>query len=216
MELIGADAELTSYLESIEVRAHPISSFEAAEGSLVVVSSQAKMRDFGREPHLQGFLAGRGKALFLNPNEGASKSCFPLAMWNIRDHFGTSTFFSGTWDAPSHWGGERAFVAPGHFLAESLVCSDDLRWWNSGQIGPSVCEWAFERPRPRDEGLISLFQYVAPHGYLESARDFSKYQSSLVLESRAGKGKLIASTLCLADDPLAKRVIANLISYAST
>jgi hypothetical protein len=83
-------------------------------------------------------------------------------------------------------------------------------------MGPTVCEWAFNRPKKVDEKerkLRSLAEYLAPHGYIHSLTAIEEYQGSAVIEWGPEKGKLMASTLRLADNPLARRVIANLVLY---
>jgi hypothetical protein len=162
--------------------------------------------EIGGKSRLQDFLSSGKNVLFLNPTAEQAE-LLPLSLWKISDRFRRSHTFGG---------GECAFIPPGHPLADGLVCPDDLRWWNPGPAGPSVCEWAFSLPRPEHKNLVSLCDYNAPHGYLKAPQDFENYRAALIFESAVGKGRLIASTLRLADDPIARRIIANLISkYAS-
>jgi beta-galactosidase len=201
--LLGNDPELAAYLESLGAQVHRIPSLQAARQDLTIVSGKAEI---GGKSRLQDFLSSGKNVLFLNPTAEQAE-LLPLSLWKISDRFRRSHTFGG---------GECAFIPPGHPLADGLVCPDDLRWWNPGPAGPSVCEWAFSLPRPEHKNLVSLCDYNAPHGYLKAPQDFENYRAALIFESAVGKGRLIASTLRLADDPIARRIIANLISkYAS-
>lgn len=205
LRLLGDDPELSKYLKSLGAQIHLISYLNASEDHLVIVSPQTRPEAFGGKTGLRDFAARGGRLLFLNPSREQAEM-LPLRMWKISDRFRSGHV---------HSGGECAFIPPGHPLGEDLACPDDLRWWNSGPAGPTVCEWAFDRPSPQQRDVVSLTEYVHPHSYLRSPEDFEKYRGVLVFESRVGKGHLIASTLRLAEDPVAKRVLVNLIVRSS-
>jgi hypothetical protein len=73
-----------------------------------------------------------------------------------------------------------------------------------------VCEFAYQLPD--GDGITKLARHIQPHGYLKS-RQISDFTSCPAFEVKRGSGKVIVSSFLMADDPLARRFTANLISY---
>ena len=88
----------------------------------------------------------------------------------------------------------------------------DMHWWNAavGDV-PRVCRVSYQFPDT--PGVTKLAQHIQVHGYLRGGRDISTYTSWPVFEVQMGKGRVIVSSLLLADDPIARRSIKNLIGY---
>ena len=88
----------------------------------------------------------------------------------------------------------------------------DMHWWNA-EAGdfPRVCRTSYQFADT--PGVMKLAQHIQVHGYLRGGRGISSYTSWPVFEVSQGKGRLIVSSLLLADDPLSKRFTRNLISY---
>jgi hypothetical protein len=217
ISLLGDDGELSPYLASLGLQVKFISSYQDANEKLIVIGSKLNAHESGGRAKLLQFVESGGRALFLKPDPSQSE-LFDLPLWRISEKFGTRTFFDNAWNAPAAWGGEFVSIAPRHPLVDGLSVPDDLRWWNSGVVGPSVCEWAFDRPQPNKKGkntYTTLCDYVAPHGYLGSVEEFEKYRGAVVLENNFGKGRVAISTLRLADDPVARRLVGNLVRYVN-
>jgi hypothetical protein len=217
ISLLGDNGELSPYLESLGLGVKLVSSYHDAEGKLLIIGSELKAGKSGGRNKLLQFAESGGKVLFLKPDLSQA-DLFRLPLWRISDKFGTRTFFDNSWNAPAAWGGEFVSIPPKHPLVNGLSLPDDLRWWNAGLIGPTVCEWAFDRPLSNSKGkpvYTSLCDYVAPHGYLGSVQEFEKYRGSVVLENNLGKGRIVVSTLRLADDPVARRLLGNLVRYVN-
>jgi len=88
----------------------------------------------------------------------------------------------------------------------------DMHWWNAtaGDF-PRVCRVSYQFADT--PSVTRLAQHIQVHGYLRGGRDISSYTSWPVFEVQTGKGRLIVSSLLLADDPIAKRFTANLVNY---
>ena len=88
----------------------------------------------------------------------------------------------------------------------------DMHWWNAESGGlPRVCATSYQIPDA--PGLKKLVQHIQPHGYLKSPGDIARHTSWLVFELSSGKGRIIVSSLLLADDPISRRFTANLVRY---
>jgi Glycosyl hydrolases family 2/Glycosyl hydrolases family 2, sugar binding domain/Glycosyl hydrolases family 2, TIM barrel domain len=212
----GCQTEMLDYIISLGFRPRPVSSLSEVQGSLLVIGPCFQREFIGEKSELDRYIAAGGKVLFLNPSP-AQDDLLPLPVWKISDRFGRRNFHEKAWNSPACWGGEFVFISPGHQLIQGLCPPDDLRWWNSGPTGPTVCDWAFDRPgrvSQKERSISSLVDYTAPHGYLGSPQDIVEFQASCAFELQTNSGRLLASTLCLADDPVARRVIANLILYS--
>ena len=107
------------------------------------------------------------------------------------------------------------------FEAELLDGMDpmDMHWWNNnidkesatGMDTPRVCRTSYQFADV--PGVTKLAQHIQPHGYIRSGRTIATYTSWPVFEVQMGKGRLIASSLLLTNDPLAKRFTTNLVKY---
>ena len=88
----------------------------------------------------------------------------------------------------------------------------DMHWWNA-EPGDTVRVCRFSYQLPEGEGVTLLARHVQPHGYVRSGRQVSDYTSWPAFEARRGGGKVIVTSLLMADDPIARRFWSNLISY---
>ena len=86
----------------------------------------------------------------------------------------------------------------------------DMHWWNAtaGDF-PRVCRMSYQFADA--PGIIKLAQHIQPHGYIRGGRDISSYTSWPVFEVNQDKGRLIVTSLLLADDPIARRFMRNLV-----
>lgn len=105
-------------------------------------------------------------------------------------------------------------------LPESPVFSGikplDLAWFYDGERRvPKACSAVYKIDGTKPE-ITALANYCDIHGYLQQAADIRKYTGTPLLEIRAGRGRVIASELCLekgATDPIAQRILSNIINY---
>ena len=87
----------------------------------------------------------------------------------------------------------------------------DMHWWNAAKNdAPRVCSRSYQFSGA--PGIRNLAQHIQPHAYLH-AGDIVGLISWPVFEYGAGKGRVIVSSLRLADDPISKRFTVNLIRY---
>ncbi len=88
----------------------------------------------------------------------------------------------------------------------------DMHWWNaeSGDV-PRVCAKAYKLSD--GQGITKLVQHIQPHGYLHGANAIDEFTSWPVFEYTVGKGRIMVSSMRLADDPISKRFTANLLRY---
>ncbi len=115
--------------------------------------------------------------------------------------------------------GARTVGASGDFVevfeAELLSGMDpmDMHWWNASPAGlVRVCEKSYQMPDA--PGIRKLAQHIQPHGYLRQGKQqIARYTSWPVFEIAKGSGRMIVSSMLLADDPLAKRFTANLLNH---
>ncbi len=89
----------------------------------------------------------------------------------------------------------------------------DMHWWNASPGGlVRVCSKSYQMPDA--PGITKLAQHIQPHSYLRQGKEqIARYTSWPVVEMKVGEGRLIISSMLLADDPLAKRFTANLVDY---
>jgi hypothetical protein len=86
----------------------------------------------------------------------------------------------------------------------------DFRLWNGdSQKGPRICDRMFQWNDSENIKLIG--ECIVPHGYLNSPSDVKKYRGSPVFEIKIESGRMIISSLCLANDPIAHKFYHNLI-----
>lgn len=88
----------------------------------------------------------------------------------------------------------------------------DMHWWNAGPDGlPRICAKSYRIPDAPN--VKKLVQHIQPHGYIRRAAQLEGYISWPVFEVKTGRGRMVVSSLLLADDPIARRFTANLIGY---
>jgi Glycosyl hydrolases family 2, sugar binding domain/Glycosyl hydrolases family 2/Glycosyl hydrolases family 2, TIM barrel domain len=222
--LVGGDKEAAAYLESIGIKAEQ--RLEVAWGhidtALVVVCGHVTDTSLGNKSEMQSYISKGGKVLFIEASSNLA-DFLPLSPHLIAEKC------KHTWDPPARWGAEYLDVAPKSPLSLDIVPVDDMRWWNTDDdVGPRLADVIFEHPavlaRTAEEfrNVRSLASYLAPHGYLkteappESRITLDEFRGSAVIEWPIGKGKLVASTLRLADDPIARKVLSNTLRYLAS
>ena len=92
----------------------------------------------------------------------------------------------------------------------------DLAWFErSGRQLPIACTGVFQIPSNCPD-TIALAWQCDIHGYLHNPAEIMQISGSPFLEITSGKGRLLASELCLETaqaDPVACRLLMNSISY---
>lgn len=97
-----------------------------------------------------------------------------------------------------------------HSLLDSLDPMD-MHWWNAtGDDGVRVCRSAYVVPEA--PAITELVRHIEPHGYIKLS-DLPSYTSIPVFEVKSGSGRMVVDSLILADDPISKRFLVNLIRY---
>jgi beta-galactosidase len=88
----------------------------------------------------------------------------------------------------------------------------DMHWWNAAPNDvPRVCVSSYQFPDA--SGITKLVQHIQPHGYIKRPGQIADLTSWPVFEIAVGEGRVVVSSLLLADDPISKRFTANLIRY---
>jgi len=107
--------------------------------------------------------------------------------------------------------GEYLRIPSSHPIREGLEPLD-LRRWNGDRLrGPRICDRMFQFGDFAD--LSVMGDCIVPHGYLSQPSEVKKYRGSPLFQIRLGKGRVVVSSLRLAEDPLAHRLHYNLIRY---
>ena len=90
----------------------------------------------------------------------------------------------------------------------------DLAWFELGEGRiPRACRGVYQIESRRSDTNM-LAEVVDIHGYLKTSADLAKYSGTPLVQLDAGKGRLIASEMMLAEapqDPIAGRLLANLV-----
>ena len=213
--LIGRDAKTAAYLESINLKpdARAAADWKQLTTEVVVVSPQASQTALGKREEMQTCIKSGGRVFFAEASERVA-AYLPLAPALV------SAKYKESWDRPAEWGAEYVDVAPNTPLAYQIVPVDDVRWWNADDgVGPRVADRIFDHPevlqakKNQNTSLRSLADYLAPHGYISGSSDLDKFRGSAVIEWSLGTGKLLASTLRLAEDPAARKILAKQLRY---
>jgi beta-galactosidase len=94
----------------------------------------------------------------------------------------------------------------------------DLAWFERGNRQlPIACSGVYQIKA--DEDTIALADQLDLHGYLQKASDLFTMGGTPLVELRLGKGRVLASEMNLEsgqDDPIARRLLVNMISYLET
>lgn len=87
----------------------------------------------------------------------------------------------------------------------------DMHWWNAapGDV-VRVCRVSYQVPD--EPGVVKLARHIDPHGYVAPA-EIPSLTSWPVLEFSSGKGRVVISSLALADDLVARRFMRNLVAH---
>jgi len=216
--LVGASRETVAYLESLGIQAtsQTKANWSASPTDPLVIAGEASATHLGNPADLRFFLQSGGRVLFMETGP-LQKEFLPLQPQRISEKY------QKTWDKPRYWGAEYIDLAKNSPLSVGIAPVDDMRWWNANDhVGPRLADYVFDDPRrlKQKKGsewhlAKSLADYIAPHGYLREISDLDQYRGSAVVDLEFGKGRLIASTLRLADDPVARKVLANLLAYVA-
>jgi hypothetical protein len=95
----------------------------------------------------------------------------------------------------------------------------DLAWFGRGRDGiPQACFGVYELA-PGAANVTALANYCGIHAYLQNSADISKYTGTPLLEIRSGKGRVVASEMCLEagdEDPVPGRLLSNLIKFTAS
>jgi hypothetical protein len=92
----------------------------------------------------------------------------------------------------------------------------DLAWFErGGRQVPIACSGVYQVAANRKD-TTALASQLDLHGYLRQTSQVVTIGGAPLVEIRIGKGRLLASELCLEsgkDDPIARRLLANMIHY---
>jgi hypothetical protein len=105
-------------------------------------------------------------------------------------------------------------------VPESPVFSEieplDLAWFErGGRQLPIACSGVYQVATDRKD-VTALASQLDLHGYLKQTSQISRIGGAPLVEIRIGRGRLLASELCLEsgnDDPIARRLLSNIIRY---
>jgi hypothetical protein len=105
-------------------------------------------------------------------------------------------------------------------VPESPVFSEleplDLAWFErGGRQMPIACSGVYQVATNRKD-TTALASQLDLHAYLQQTSQIARIGGAPLVEIRIGKGRLLASELCLdsgKDDPIAGRLLANMIRY---
>lgn len=187
---LGIDAQTAEYLKSLRFECHDLSGDLGTligQGSIIVAGPNAPAEQ------IDVYLKGRANVLVIQPDAEMIKAVTGQE-WKVID---TS--------------GDFVEVYKNDLLAGMNPM--DMHWWNALPDGlVRVCSKGYQVPDA--EGLTKLAQHIQPHSYLRQGKEqIARYTSWPVVEMKVGEGRLIISSMLLADDPLAKRFTANLVNY---
>lgn len=105
--------------------------------------------------------------------------------------------------------GDFADVLEGDLL--SGMDPMNMHWWNAEpEDVVRVCRFGYQLPD--GDGITKLARHIQPHGYIKN-NNLPDYVSWPAFEIKRGSGRVIVSSFLQADDPVARRFTANLISY---
>jgi hypothetical protein len=185
-------------LKALPIAGREITSFADARRDEVVLVPNAEITlgNSKVDDELRGFVISGGRVLLLHA--GAKlPSLFPDQVTNFR-------------------------ACPGEIVSmhipESPVFDGleplDLSWFELGEGRiPRACQGVYQIV-PRRADTCMLAEVVDIHGYLKTSADLAKYSGTPLVLLDAGKGRLIASEMMLAEapqDPIAGRLLANLV-----
>jgi hypothetical protein len=150
---------------------------------------------------LRDFVSGGGRMLMLHPG-AALTNLFPDQVIGfvpkkaeiVAMHIPESTVFDGI---------------------EPL----DLAWFESRNRQIPLAATGVYQISPQHDGVLALASQCDFHGYLAKPTDIVKISGTPLLEIQIGKGRLLASEMCLEEgknDPIAKRLLMNCLSYLQT
>lgn len=91
----------------------------------------------------------------------------------------------------------------------------DLAWFETGghQV-PIACTGVYHFAP--DSDAVALASQLDIHGYLQRAASLSKFSGCPLVEIPMGKGRIVASEMCLESgetDPIAKQLLNNIVHY---
>lgn len=173
----------------------------------IIVSADQDMKNAGNADAVRQFLENGGRMLFLEP-------------WReLRDPKGTTVPLANTMAAAlqSYLPAVQVVRVNGDFadvlrtdLLEGLDPMD-MHWWNArdgDQV--RVCDTSYRLPETSN--VRHLVQHIQPHAYIKE-KDVADITTWPVFEVQVGKGRAIFSSLLLAEDPVAKRFLSNLVEH---
>jgi hypothetical protein len=177
-------------------------SITAADPSHLVIIDDLKnvVSQADETAKLKDFISQGGTALLLHPGESLAR-LFP----------GQVRRFTA----------KRGEIATMH-VPESPVFSGieplDLAWFSGrGRQVPIACTGVYQIVSGREDTTALASQFDL-HGYLKDAAAIAKISGTPLVEIRLGRGRVIASEMALEagqDDPIARRLLLNVIGYLS-
>jgi len=192
--LLGATREWAGVASATAATAQPLT---AGEGGTLIANGLAGVQALRARPELQAFVEGGGRILVMNAGEA------------VRDLLPDVVGETVTW--------QPEIV---NFEDEASPLLDGLQPWDvcwlyTGTGAPIAATGGF---RLADQPEVTvLATAIRPHSYLQKPTDVRQHQAVVLFEARVGKGKVIVSEInaAAATDPVAARLVANLLKYLS-
>lgn len=187
---LDADARTSDYLKDLGYECHDVGDELGTligRGSVIVAGPNDHAQRIGT------YLKGGANVLMIQPDAETIKSVTGQE-WKVIDTSGD-------------------FV---DVLAPDLLTGMDpmdMHWWNASPGGlVRVCGKGYQMPDA--PGLTKLAQHIQPHSYLRQGKEqIARYTSWPVVELEVGRGRLIISSMLLAEDPIAKRFTTDLVNH---
>ncbi|HEY1647290.1 MAG TPA: glycoside hydrolase family 2 TIM barrel-domain containing protein [Terracidiphilus sp.] len=168
---------------------------------LIVADAEAFLKGADRAAPLRQFIAKGGRVLLLHA-QAQLPAVFPDQVKSFRLCPGEIV--------QMHVPESRAFDG---------LETTDLAWFEMGdQHVPRACQGVYQL-QPDHGDALALAEVVDIHGYLQKPSDLEAISGSPLVEFGLDKGKVLASEMMLleaVDDPIADRLLSNLLTYLST
>ncbi|HJN14559.1 MAG TPA: glycoside hydrolase family 2 TIM barrel-domain containing protein, partial [Armatimonadota bacterium] len=192
--MVGADSEWAGRDAVIQAAVEPLT---AGEGGTLVARGRDGIDALKARPELQQFVEGGGRVLIMNAGEHVARLLPEVIVSEVP------------------WRPEIV-----NFEDEASPILDglepwDICWFNGepGEIPVAATGGFLLKPV---DGVRVLATAIRPHGYLAHPTDVQDHTAAVVFEAQLGKGKVIVSELDTAaavTDPIAARVVSNLLKY---
>jgi hypothetical protein len=193
--LTGATREWASVAAAAAATAQPLT---AGEGGTLIANGPEGVQALRARPELQAFVEGGGRILVMNAGDAARDLLPDVIVETVK------------------WRPEIVNVEDEASPLLDGLQPWDVCWLHAAAGLPIAATGGF---RVADQPEVTVLATATrPHSYLPKPTDVRQHQAAVLFEARVGKGKVIVSEINAspaATDPVAARLIANLLKYLS-